>query len=156
MKFLLKLILIWFFSLQISYASQNNQIPPDEAKQLVKDAVIYALENKNSHMDYSKYVSKEFIIHIDGEVFNYAHWIIHLKHIKDLIKSMKPTFDWMIAENDNIAAIYHVNLIKNDNSKLEVRVFAFFKIKNNKIVYVEELTRLIKGEEKDKNIGSTK
>jgi D-alanyl-D-alanine carboxypeptidase len=32
---------------------------------------------------------------------------------------------------------------------------AFFKIKDKKIVYCEELTRLIKGNEGDKNIGST-
>ncbi len=38
---------------------------------------------------------------------------------------------------------------------LEVKDMAFFTIKNGKIVYCEELTRLIEGNKKDKNIGST-
>jgi len=129
---------------------------PDAAKAFVKQAVKYALENKDPNMDYSKYVSKDFINPIDGNVFNYEQWVAHQKHIKEQVKSMKPTFDLMVAEGNHVATIFRVHLIKNDGSELEVKDMAFFKIKNNKIVYVEELTRLIKGSEQDKNIGSTK
>ncbi|MDX2163919.1 MAG: hypothetical protein SFW07_00705 [Gammaproteobacteria bacterium] len=128
----------------------------DESKQFVKDAVVYALTNKDPNMDYSKYVSKSFKNPIDGNVFNYQQWVAHQKHIKSLVKSMKPTFDEMVAEGNNIAAIYHIDIVKNDGSKLVVKDMAFFKLKNNKVVYCEELTRLIKGKVKDKNIGSTK
>ncbi len=69
---------------------------------------------------------------------------------------MKPTFNVMVAEGDHVAAIYRIDLVKNDGSKVEVKDLAFFKIKNNKIVYCEELTQLIKGDKQDKNIGSTK
>ncbi len=128
----------------------------EESKQFVKDAVVYALTNTDPNMDYSKYVSLDFVNPIDGNVFNYQQWVVHQKHIKSLVKSMKPTFDEMVAEGDNVAAIYHIDIIKNDGSKLVVKDMAFFKIKNNKVVYCEELTRLIKGDVKDKNIGSTK
>lgn len=49
-----------------------------------------------------------------------------------------------------------IKIVKKDGSELEVKDLVFFKIRNNKIVYVEELTRLIKGDEKNKNIGSTR
>lgn len=160
MKFLLKTILILlclsvvhFFSYAIG---KNQQMTPIQEKQLVKNAVIYALENMDPHMDYSKYVSKNFINPIDGQIFNYEQWVSHQKHIKKLVKSMKPHFDLMVAEGNNVAAIFRVHLIKKDGSELEVKDMAFFKIKNHKIIYVEELTRLIQGGEKDKNIGSTK
>jgi len=127
-----------------------------QSKQFVKDAVVYALTNKDPNMDYSKYVSKDFVNPIDGNVFNYQQWVTHQKHIKSMVKSMTPTFDWMVADGDNVAAIYHIAIIKNNGDKLTVKDLAFFKIKNNKVVYCEELTRLVKGNEADKNIGSTK
>ncbi|MGB6976984.1 MAG: hypothetical protein WBE18_05990 [Gammaproteobacteria bacterium] len=157
MKCLQKVIFLILIALLIplskAYAAQS--MTADEEKQFVKDAVVYALENRNPKMDYSKYVSKDFINPIDGNTFNYEQWVAHQKHIKKLVKSMKPTFDLIMAEGDHVAAIYRIDLVKNDGSKLEIKDMAFFKIKNKKIIYCEELTRLIKGNEEDKNIGST-
>lgn len=148
------LLSIFLLAFANVYAQQN--MSPAEAKQFVKDAVIYALENKNPTMDYSKYVAKDFVNPIDGNTFNYQQWVTHQKHIKKLVKSMKPVFDLMVAEGNNVAAIYRINIVKNDGSHLAVKDMAFFKIKDRKIVYCEELTRLIQGSAEDKNIGSTK
>jgi hypothetical protein len=38
---------------------------PEQAKQFVKTAVIYALETKAPDMDYGKYVSQDFINNVD-------------------------------------------------------------------------------------------
>lgn len=161
MKNLLSIILglICIFTIHFAYAfsaAEDQQLSPQEAKQFVKDAVIYALETMDPKMDYSKYVSKEFVNLIDDNKFNYEQWVTHQKNIKAMMKSMKPTFDLMVAEGNQVAAIFRIHLIKKDGTELEVKDMGFFKIKNHKIVYVEELTRLIKGNEKDKNIGSTK
>lgn len=139
-----------------SYAATKQNMSPENAKQFVKNAVVYALENMDPNLDYSKYVAKDFVNPIDGNTFNYEQWVTHQKHIKSLVKSMTPTFDLMVAEGNHVAAIFHIKIIKKDGSELEVKDMAFFTIKNHKIVYVEELTRLTKGSEKDKNIGSTK
>jgi ABC-type antimicrobial peptide transport system ATPase subunit len=95
-----------------AYSSQT--LSPDAAKQLVKTAVTYVLENPNPDMDYSKYVSKDFINPIDGNTFNYDQWVTHQKNIKNMLKSMKPTFNFMMTEGNNIFAIYHIKLIKKD------------------------------------------
>ncbi|HEV2613960.1 MAG TPA: hypothetical protein VGV92_04550 [Gammaproteobacteria bacterium] len=127
-----------------------------QSKQFVKDAVVYALENKDPNMDYGKYVSHDFVNPIDGKVFNYQQWVTHQKHIKAMVKSMTPKFDWMVADGDNVATIFYITIIKNNGEKLVVKDLAFFKINHDKVVYCEELTRLIKGNVKNKNIGSTK
>lgn len=149
MRFIFGLIILCF-------AANLFAMTPDQSKQFVKDAVIYALTNKDPNMDYGKYVAKDFINPIDGNVFNYEQWVTHQKHIKTMVKSMTPNFDLMVAEGNNVAAIYHIDIVKNDGSKLVVKDMAFFKIDHDKVVYCEELTRLIKGDETDKNIGSTK
>jgi hypothetical protein len=151
------MILISFLCLSLGDIAYSDQtLSPNAAKQFVRDAVTYVLENQNAYMDYSKYVSKDFINPIDGNTFDYDQWVAHQKNIKSMLKSMKPTFNFMVAEGNNVFAIYHIKLIKNDGSELEVKDMALFKIKDNKIIYCEELTRLVKGNEVDKNIGSTK
>jgi hypothetical protein len=136
------------------YASPHKQLSSEEAKQLVKDAVVYALENKDPNMDYGKYVSRDFINKVDDKTFNFDQWVTHQKNIKTLVQSMKPTFVTLVAENNIVAVTYFIHLIKKDGSELDVKDMGFFVIKNHKIIYVEELTRLINGAEKDKNIGS--
>jgi hypothetical protein len=159
MKFSLRIILkscLAFLIFHNTYADSAQEISSENAKQFVKDAVVYALENKDPNLDYSKYVSKDFVNLIDGNKFKYTQWVEHQKHIKSQIKSMSPIFDLLIAEGNQVAAIFRIKLIKKDGSELEVKDIGIFKIKNHKIVYVEEVTRLIKGSEKDKDIGSTK
>lgn len=160
MKILLKISLllcgVYVILFSSAFAAENKQMSSQEAKQFVKDAVIYALENMDTNMDYSKYVSKNFVNPIDGNKFNYEQWVTHQKNIKKMVKSMKPTFDLLVAEGNHVAAIFRVHIIKKDGSELEVKDMAFFKIEDHKIIYVEELTRLIRGNEKDQNIGSTK
>ena len=159
-KFFIRLNLITFVILinllLKCYAAENLQMSAEKSKQLVKDAVIYALENMDPNMDYSKYVSKNFINHVDDNVFNFNEWVKHQKDIKAIVKSMKPTFDLLVAEKDYVAAIYRIHIIKKDGSELDVKDMGFFKIKNHTIVYVDELTRLINGNKEDSNIGSMK
>ena len=138
------------------FAATNQEMTSEQSKQLVKDAVSYALENMDPAMDYSKYVSPDFINLIDGNRFTYPQWVEHQKHIKKMVKSMRPTFDLLVAEGDQVAAIFRIHIVKKDGSELEVKDMGFFKIKNHKFVYVEELTRLVSGDQKNKDIGSTK
>lgn len=132
----------------------NTQMSSIQAKQFVKTAVIYALENRNP--DYSKYVSKDFVNYVDKNTFNYQQWVQHQKNIKKIVKSMHPTFIRMVAEGNNVAAVYMIHLVKNDGSTLDVKDMGVFVIKNNKVVLVDELTHLMQGNEADKDIGSTK
>ena len=60
----------------------------------------------------------------------------------------------MVAESDKVATIHRVNAIKHDDSHIEVQVNAFFQIKNNKIIFCDELTYLIQGEKSDRDLGS--
>ena len=96
MRIILAFILLSFFSNLYAMTS-------DESKQFVKTAVTYVLENKDPNMDYNKYVSKDFINPIDGNVFNYTQWVTHQKNIKAMVKSMTPVFDEMVADSPFLA-----------------------------------------------------
>ena len=127
---------------------------PDEAKQFVIDAVIYALENRDPNMDYGKYVSKNFINTIDDKRFNFEQWIQHIKSIKSVVQSMQPNFDCVVSDGKNVFASYHVKSVKNDGSEIIVKDLGHFIIEDRKVIYCDELTKLIQGGDEDQDFAS--
>jgi hypothetical protein len=62
--------------------SSNESVAAQEQKQLLQEALIYAFENTNQDMDYSKYIHKDFSQVIDGTKFTYeTSGQTHIKHI---------------------------------------------------------------------------
>lgn len=128
---------------------------PDEAKKFIKEVFINLIENRDANEEtYAKYFSTEYIQYVDGKILDYDHFVTHMKALSSIIKSAKVTFKHIIAESDKVATIHRVNAIKHDGSHVEVQVNAFFQIKNNKIIFCDELTYLIQGEKSDRDLGS--
>lgn len=146
------LALLLVFSLS-SYAQSQN-MSPTETRQFITDAITYAVNNMDPNLDYSKYVSPNYIQHIDGQTMNFCQWAQHMKDIKALMKSQKVVIENVIAESNEAAINETVYNTKKDGSQIVVKVIGFFKIKNHKMIYGDELTYLIKGPKQDKNIGS--
>ncbi|HSX03362.1 MAG TPA: nuclear transport factor 2 family protein [Rhabdochlamydiaceae bacterium] len=117
-----------------------------------KEALFYAFDLKTE--DYTKYISEEFVMHLDGKVFNFKQWVHHIVGLKALMKSYKFTFDDFVIQEDKIASSYIVHATKKDGTELDIRVIAIFKIKNGKFIYCDELTHLLRGPESDKNLAS--
>ncbi len=154
MKFLFKAISLFTLIFMLPLTTAFATMSAEQSKAFVQRAVIYALQNKP--INYGKYASLDLIVHVDGNTFNFVQWVKHLNDIKKEAQSIQPTFLQMIAEDNHVATIFKVNIVKTDGSKLEIKDLAFFEIKDNKIIYVDELTRLTKGDLKDKDIGSLK
>lgn len=113
-------------------------MPPDKAKKWLKEALHYGFDLKTT--DYTKYMSEKYEEHINGKVFNFQEWIHHMDGLKAMMKSYKLVFDAIVVEGDQIGASYRVNALKKDGTKLEVKVIAIFKIKDQKMIYCDELT----------------
>ena len=132
--------------------AQNSPMTPEHMQSWLKEALHYGFDMKTT--DYTKYMSTDYVEHIDGKVFNFPQWLHHMSGLKEMMKSYSLTFDEVLAEGDKIAASYVVHATKKDGSKLEIRIIAIFKIKNGKMIYCDELTHVLNGEKKDQEIGS--
>lgn len=158
MNFLFKLFLIsttfFFISFSTDCAAASQQMTPAELKQFMKEAIVYAVENMDPHMDYGKYVASDYIQHIDGETFNFNQWAQHMRDIKLQMKSQSISFDDAIAEGDKVTIVGTFYGVKKDGSEVSVKMMGIFTIKNHKVVYGDELTHLLTGNAADENIGS--
>ena len=115
-----------------------------ESKQWLQEALHYGFDMKTE--DYTKYISTDYIEHIDGKVFSFEQWAHHMQELKKMMQSYKLTFDEIVVEQDQIATSYVVHATKKDGKKLDIRIIAIFKIKDNKMVYCDELTHILSGE----------
>lgn len=126
-----------------------------ENKQLIKNMFHDVFEDTNaSEITYEKYFSKDYVQYVDGKTLNYDDFVNHMRALKSALKSAKITFKYIVGEGDKVATIHIAQGIKKNGGTVETQVNAFFQIKNNKIILCDELTRLIKGEETDKDLGS--
>lgn len=152
MKSLIKIIItvLITFGIGSGYAAEtiNNN------KELVKKAIIYAIENRDPNLDYSKYISKDYVQHVDGKTFNFAQYVQHMEHIKNILKSMSVFFQDIIAEGNKVVTVHIVKGTKEDGTEMAAKVIALFTVKDGKIVSCDELTHMIKGQEEDRDMGS--
>ena len=101
-----------------------------------------------------KYVSKNFINTIDDKKFNFDQWVQHQKNIKNMIQSMKPHFDYLVSDGKYVAVGFHVHTIKKDGGEIHVKDMALFVIENSKIIFCDELTRMVKGGPEDEGFAA--
>jgi hypothetical protein len=155
MRFSFKIFLSIFAILCFQFSptfAQNQSMTPDQMHLWIQEALHYGFDMKTT--DYTKYMSTDYVEHIDGKVFNFKQWLHHMNGLKDLMQSYTLTFDEIVAEGEQIATSYVVHATKKDGSKLDIRIIAIFKIKDGKIIYCDELTHVINGNQGDKEIGS--
>lgn len=153
MKVLLKILFLFSISF-ISYQgyAQNQSMTPKQMHRWIQEALHYGFDMKTR--DYTKYMSPNYIEHIDGKVFNFKQWLHHMNGLKHLMRSYTLTFDEIVAEKNQVATSYVVHATKKDGTKLDIRIIAIFKIKNGKMIYCDELTHVLRGSQADREIGS--
>ncbi|KUF47207.1 hypothetical protein HX052_11060 [Myroides marinus] len=124
-------------------------------KDLVKNCFLALFEQSNyDSAVIEKYFSAEYIQCVDGVIFDYFKFMTHIKKLKELTRSLTLKFNYIIGEGDIVFTNHTVTVVKNDGSVSKVKVIATFIIKDNKIVYCDELTRHLEGNEDDANFGS--
>lgn len=124
----------------------------EKTKKWIQEALNYGFDLNTT--DYTKYMSEKYVEHINGKIFNFDQWLHHMSGLKAMMKSYELSFDEILVDNDKIATSYIVHATKQDGTELDVRVIAIFKIKDQKMVYCDELTYLLNGPAADKDLPS--
>lgn len=131
------------------------QMSPSEMKEFIREVFTNVMENMQATEEtYAKYFSKDYVQYVDGKTLNYNQFVAHMKKQKEVFKSAKITFKYIIVEGDKIATIHVGNAVKKDGGIVEAQLNAVFQVKDGKLVLCDELSHLIKGEKSDSDLGS--
>lgn len=124
-------------------------------KELVRDCFVTLLEQAiYDETIVEKYFSRDYVQCVDGVVFDYHKFKIHIQKLKELTTSLRITFNHVAEDGETVFTNHTVTVVRKDGRISTVKVIATFIIKENKIVYCDELTRHLEGAERDTNFGS--
>jgi len=148
----MKGVLLFLFCCFGLHAANQRPMTADESKSWLQEALHYGFDLATT--DYTKYMSEKYVEHLNGKVFNFQQWTHHMASLKNMMKSYSLTFDEILAEGDRIASSYVVHAVQKDGIKLDVRIIAIFKIKDQKMIYCDELAYVLNGPESESNLPS--
>jgi hypothetical protein len=101
-----------------------------------------------------RYFSDDYEQYVDGKILYLQQFISHVKLLKETILSLSFDFQTLVQENNIVFSRHIVKAVKQDDTAGETQVIAEFHIREGKITYCNELTRLISGEKGDHDLGS--
>lgn len=99
------------------------------------------------------FFSSSYVQVANGERLDYQGFINHAQAVKRSLATAKVNFERIVVDGDQIADIHVLDATKKDGSALKMKVLAFYKLRDGKIVEVDELTHLVQGAEADRDIG---
>lgn len=100
------------------------------------------------------YFSKDYIQCVDGKRFDYVMFNIHIQKVKELTKCISITFNHIVEEGSTVFTNHTVAVTMADGTISQVKVIATFIIRDNQIVFCDELTMHLDDHQKNKDLGS--
>lgn len=121
---------------------------------IVKQALINLIESSiYSEETINSYFSPQYTQQVDGKTLCYNAFCKHIKLLKEITHKRRLTINNIISQNNTVFTNHTVEIIA-DNKYSKVKVIAMFIVEDSKIISCDELTFLIEGDDKNKNIGS--
>src|SRR5579862_5242938 len=132
---------------------------PSRQEEFNKSLIKRAFEDVFASDDFdeaviARYFHPSYVQTTDGRTLDFSGFISHIRELKRSLKSVKITFERMVAEGPNVVSIHRADAEKIAGGMISVRVFAFFVVEDGKIVLCDELTRLEHGSPEDGTLPS--
>jgi ketosteroid isomerase-like protein len=123
--------------------SGGSALGREEAAALLNGAFACLLDPREDAGNLDRYFSPSYVQDVDGEHMDYTHFLDHARTLKALV-----------VDSSTIADIHLIEAEKADGGRLSTKVFAFFFVEDGRIGRVRELTRLVRGDAADRDLGS--
>lgn len=127
---------------------------PEAIKAFIKKAFKDVIENIDADESViEKYFSKDYKQWVDGHELDYQGFVSHMKAQKQRIARVNIEFERLVVEGEDVATIHHIDALTKDNHPVKGIVIAHLSVRDNKICFCKELTKITHGREEDKELG---
>lgn len=108
----------------------------------------------NDDAQIRRYFAPGYVQHVDGKTLRFDEFLTHLGFLRRATKSLCfEVIDALYTEG-LLADRHRVHFVKDNGETAEVEVLAFLRIEDGRIVELNELTQVIRGDEADRALGS--
>ncbi len=103
---------------------------------------------------FGRLMTPDYVQRVDGIELDFAGFIAHRTKLLEALSDMKVTFEHYVGDGRSAATVHLADVVKKNGDKVQLKVIAFYQLKDRRLSYVEELTFLVAGSHEDKNLGS--
>jgi ketosteroid isomerase-like protein len=126
----------------------------EQARALIENAVASLLDPRQDAESLSRYFAPDYVQDVDGKRLDFNGFIDHARTLKKSLRRGRATIENIIADGSTIADIHVIDAEMTNGDTIQVKVIAFFTVRDGKIVRVDELTHLLRGTDEDRDLGS--
>ncbi|MGY0036794.1 nuclear transport factor 2 family protein [Pedobacter sp. NJ-S-72] len=101
-----------------------------------------------------KHFSQNYIQHVDGKTLYFEGFIQHMKALKKDKPAIQIDIKTLVQEGSTVFSNHLVNVITKENGESQVQVIGEFRFEGDQICYCDELSHLVSGDPKDRDLGS--
>lgn len=124
-------------------------------KQIIRSIFTEILENPVMNKALiSKYFTTDYVQYVDGKIINFDDFVKHIQVLKTKIKQMSISMKSIVAEDNIVFTNHEVTTIMHGGRNGKMKVIAEFRLRDGKVYYCDELTHMLEGDNKDKDLGS--
>lgn len=99
-----------------------------------------------------QYFSQNYVQHVDGKTLYFDGFNQHMKTLKKDMPEIKINIKTLVQEGNTVFSNHVVS--KKTASDMKIQVIGEFRFEGDQICYCDELTYLISGDPKDRDLGS--
>lgn len=119
------------------------------------EEVFHAVCNPDASPEVTgRYFTDDFVHIVDDTVLDRAEFEAHLATVKADFTNMSFDFTTVIAEGDRVADVHLFHATRKGGGRMTMKFIGVYTMRDGKIARFEELSRLMEGEEKDRDLGS--
>lgn len=124
-------------------------------EKLIKAVFTDVIENKNYDESLiNKYFSEDYIQIVDNVTLDFNSFKKHIQKLKEKADQQNVVFENIASNETSVFTKHFVTSVLKNGEIVKHKVFAEFTIKNNKVIYCDELTTLLEGSASEKKLGS--
>ena len=144
-----------FYSLvQNCFTFAKNTVTMDYKEMVKKGFALLSRNGGISDAEIATYFHPDYRQYVDGVELYYAGFVAHMKAQQKVVAEMNVSFKNIVQEGNTVFTNHVVDILKKDGGRVKIHLLAEFTIKDGKIIRCDELTRLVSGNEEDRDIGS--
>lgn len=104
--------------------------------------------------DYAALVTPDYVQYVDGAELDYAGFLRHAEALRRSLKWSRVTFEHVVADGASAATVHRVEAVTSDGERVALKVIAYYRFRGGRLCFVDELTRVLEGSERARDLGS--
>ncbi|MBO0905719.1 nuclear transport factor 2 family protein [Jiella sonneratiae] len=132
----------------------DDAMTRDEVHDLLRRMFAAFTDPAAAPKDFAELLTPDYVQYVDGEQLDYAGFLAHHEALRQSVVSASVSFEHVVTDGASAATVHVAEAVKLSGERVRLKVIAYFQFRDHRICVVDELTHMLEGEARDRDLGS--